>query len=386
MKTGAQTNQEHHGSSQPKNLSGEARQVDSHPALRNARGLGPAGSPVHLKGSKVTTFFLILIRTCCPKASICQSCAYSPQSATQNRSVPWSPGKGTDPCVSERSRHVPAPRPHHLHSPESELPLRRLTACRVLYLGQNTVIPSGDEEAGFREVRCSPRVPGRRRGGCRLTPFGPESPLLSRPCRAMAFPLQMSTPVTSVPLRAKGPLPLPCHQHFCKRKLSMPLHPPRVAKVPLPRLRQGPSPLPLLCLLGMPQSNHRMTAQQCLKQRGGFGPWGRQPRLVQWLKAAIKSPLSTAGGLLPHIRTMAATPPGTTFCRKKRDGQGLSPQAARLRSRREALPRSFPPTSQAELGHTASKDRSLARRNEMSTNRLRSIMPPSQGRSGHCLA
>lgn len=69
------------------------------------------------------------------------------------------PGKGTDLRVSGGSRRVPVPRPRHLHNPEGELPLKRHTVCRLFYLGQSTVIPVEDEEAGFREVRCSPRVP-----------------------------------------------------------------------------------------------------------------------------------------------------------------------------------------------------------------------------------
>lgn len=56
-----------------------------------------------------------------------------------------------------------------------------------------------------------------------------------------------------------------------------------------------------------------------------------------------------------------------------------------LHSRRETLPHTSP-TSQSELGHTASKDQSLARRDEMSTNCLGWTKPPSQGRDGHSLA
>lgn len=68
-----------------------------------------AGSPALLNGSKSHSVLFILIRTCCPDASICQSCVASPQSATQTRSVPWSSGKKTDPSCLKGAVITPAP-------------------------------------------------------------------------------------------------------------------------------------------------------------------------------------------------------------------------------------------------------------------------------------
>lgn len=134
------------------------------------------------------------------------------------------------------------------------------------------------------------------------------------------------------------------------------------------------------------------SASSVLDKQGGFRLWSRQPRLTLWPKTTIKSPSSSASHHLQQvacclmfakwqIRLQARQPSGRRGTHKD-----FLLRVLCLHSRRETLPHTFPPTSQSELGHTASKDQSLAKRNEMSTNWLRWIMPPSQGWGGHCPA